>query len=282
MPGMIKNKNSYLNPDWLRLLRHNCLDDFDLLWSLEHEWFEEPNRRRGGWSGVCRLELQGEDGRQMVPVFLKRQENHRARTLSHPFKGIPTARRELQNLLNFQKNGLPVPEVLYGADRVHLGQVQGILLTRELTGYQSLDDLLVEWHSLKLSESVLEQLLFPPLAAMIRKMHQLRFRHNCLYGKHIFARLNRPLSALGGQSLELDKLQFSLSFIDLEKVRVSRFEKRNVIRDLSQLKRHTGFSAAQWNRFLDTYLVPLGNPGEIRSELDKRKRSCMPADNISS
>jgi hypothetical protein len=99
-----KEKNRYLNPVYEALLLHNQLADFDRLWDLQAEWFEEPNRRRGGWSGVCRLELRGE-GEQVVPVFLKRQENHRARTLRHPFKGIPTVRRELQNLLCFQAEG---------------------------------------------------------------------------------------------------------------------------------------------------------------------------------
>ena len=267
-----KEENRYLNPAYESLLHYHQLDDFDRLWELEAEWFEEPNRRRGGWSGVCRLELQGKDG-QVVPVFLKRQENHRARTLRHPFKGIPTVRRELQNMLRFHAEGLPVPEILYGADRICRGQVQGILLTRELTGYRSLDDFLGEWYSLELSESLLEQLLFPPLVAMIRTMHQRGFRYNCLYGKHIFVQVSPALSAPGGFPPELEEPQLRLSFIDLEKVRQSCWKKRNIVRDLSQLKRHTNFSPLLWERFLDRYLDFLSHSAWIRAALGRRRRS---------
>ena len=265
------HKNNYLNPAWRALLQHNDLNDFDQLWNLEHEWFEEPNRRRGGWSGVCRLELQGEDGR-LVPVFLKRQENHRARTLNHPFTGIPTARRELQNLLAFKENGLPVPEILYGADRICRGQVQGILLTRELTGYQSLDEILFLWQSLELPDSVLADALLPPLAAIIGKMHRLGFRHNCLYGKHIFARSNYPFSQLSEEMVAAHELVFSVCFIDLEKARRSQWMRRNIIRDLSQLERHTTFSTALWQQFLNCYLASLPQSGNLRAALDQRSR----------
>lgn len=265
-------KNSYLNPVWLALLQHNRLDDFDRLWNVEHEWFEEPNRRRGGWSGVCRLELAAEDGR-ILPVFLKRQENHCTRTFNHAVKGMATARLELQNLLIFQKNSLPVPEIIYGADRIHQGRVQGMLLTRELTGYQSLDALLLEWQALELPEALMGQLLVPPLVEMIRKMHQLGFHHNCLYGKHIFARLNCPLAELSQASMAgNDDLAFRLCFLDLEKARRSRWIQRNIIRDLSQLERHTTFSTAMWGRFLDRYLEYLPQAGKIRAAIDKRSR----------
>jgi len=266
-----KEENRYLNPAYESLLHYHQLADFDRLWDLETEWFEEPNRRRGGWSGVCRLELQGKDG-QVVPVFLKRQENHRARTLRHPFKGVPTVRRELQNLLRFRAEGLPVPEIIYGADRTYHGRVQGILLTRELTGYRSLNDFLDEWYSLELSEPLLEQFLFPPLVKVIRTMHQRGFRYNCLYGKHIFVSVNPALSTFGSFSPELKEPQLHLSFVDLEKVRQSRWKRRNIVRDLSQLERHTNFSVSLWERFLDRYLETFSQSGRMRTALAKRRR----------
>ena len=268
--GKQKESNRYLNPVYEALLLHNQLADFDQLWNLQAEWFEKPNRRRGGWSGVCRLELRGEGG-QMVPVFLKRQENHRARTLRHPVKGIPTVRRELQNLLRFRAEGLPVPEIIYEADRTCHGRVQGILLTRELTGYRSLNDFLDEWYSLELSEQLLEQLLFPPLVRIIRTMHQRGFRYNCLYGKHIFVSVNPALSTFGSFSPELKEPQLYLSFIDLEKVRRSRRKRRNIVRDLSQLERHTNFSVSLWERFLDRYLEAFSQSGRMRAALAKRR-----------
>ena len=40
------------------------LDDFDAMWSLELGFVEEPNVRRGGWSGVSVAELSTANGRR--------------------------------------------------------------------------------------------------------------------------------------------------------------------------------------------------------------------------
>ena len=56
------------------LLKRNGLDSFEAIWSLEAPWVEEPNFRRQGWSGVCRLTLDASE-KQPVVIYLKRQEN---------------------------------------------------------------------------------------------------------------------------------------------------------------------------------------------------------------
>lgn len=78
----------YINESWRRILAYNGLSDFDALWKLEAQWFEEPNYRRGGWSGVARCELKHPDGGTCA-IFLKRQENHVARLWNYPIKGAP-------------------------------------------------------------------------------------------------------------------------------------------------------------------------------------------------
>ena len=65
----------FLNQRWADVLRNNGLTDFDALWNLDIGWFEAPNRRRGGWSGVSRCELSV-PAQASAGVFLKRQENH--------------------------------------------------------------------------------------------------------------------------------------------------------------------------------------------------------------
>ncbi|MBN2331867.1 MAG: inaA protein [Deltaproteobacteria bacterium] len=275
----MKYRHCYSNPHWLQLLQDNGLNDFDTLWDLEHDWFEPPNRRRGGWSGVCRLELKGEGG-SVLSVFMKRQENHMARTLRHPFRGIPTSRKELLNLIRFRAAALPVPEIIYGADRVFQGRAQGILITRELTGYQSLDELLREWRIRGLPETFLAQLLFPPLSGMIRNMHQQGFRHNCLYGKHIFVRLTPPPAEICSEATDPSSVRVSPVFIDLEKVRFFPLKQRNIVRDLGQLHRHTDFSHAQWQHFIDTYLAPLPEAAQIRARLGKQKKSRSSAERV--
>lgn len=57
--------------------------------SLDTNWHEAPNERRGGWSGVGRHLLRNGSG-----VFIKRQDKHLCRTRRHPLRGIPTFYRE--------------------------------------------------------------------------------------------------------------------------------------------------------------------------------------------
>ena len=52
----------YLADDWQRIFEFNGLRSFDDFWKLEAQWFEEPNQRRGGWSGVARCELKRPEG----------------------------------------------------------------------------------------------------------------------------------------------------------------------------------------------------------------------------
>ena len=91
----------YLSPDWQAILAFNQLDNFDAFWQLEADWFEEPNHRRGGWSGVSRILLALPEGGEAA-VFLKRQENHLRKTIAHPLKGIPTFRAEIDNTLKLR------------------------------------------------------------------------------------------------------------------------------------------------------------------------------------
>ncbi len=58
----LKTMRDYVANDWESLAAANGLDSFESVWSLDIGWFEEPNVRRGGWSGVSRLELKLPDG----------------------------------------------------------------------------------------------------------------------------------------------------------------------------------------------------------------------------
>jgi hypothetical protein len=67
--------NLFIKPEYLKKLQLKQLDDFESIWNLEMEWFEEPNHKKGGWSGVGRLELNlGNSGN--LNLFIKKQENH--------------------------------------------------------------------------------------------------------------------------------------------------------------------------------------------------------------
>ncbi len=79
----------FVGSGWKKILELNELESFDSIWELDAAWFEEPNKRRGGWSGVSRISLKTEEGGS-VGVFLKRQENHNTKTLAKPVNGEPT------------------------------------------------------------------------------------------------------------------------------------------------------------------------------------------------
>jgi hypothetical protein len=85
--------NDYTAAEWKGIFAFNGLRTFDDFWKLEAKWFEEPNKRRGGWSGVARCELKLPEGGKAA-VFLKRQENHITRTFTHPIRGLSTFVRE--------------------------------------------------------------------------------------------------------------------------------------------------------------------------------------------
>jgi hypothetical protein len=86
-------------------------DTFDAFWRNNSPWFEAPNIRRGGWSGVvkCVVDSFG----QPQKVFIKRQENHVTKTLMHPIKGIPTFLREYRNIQSLNAKNIPTLDVLY-------------------------------------------------------------------------------------------------------------------------------------------------------------------------
>ena len=90
--------NEFIAPEWQPILAFNGLRSFDDFWEFEANWFEEPNQRRGGWSGVARCELKVPEGGTRR-VFLKRQENHTTRTFTHPIRGMATFVREFRQIL---------------------------------------------------------------------------------------------------------------------------------------------------------------------------------------
>ena len=46
---------------WLDVFAASAIRSFEDLWNRDEPWVDEPNRGRGGWSGVRRLELDAPD-----------------------------------------------------------------------------------------------------------------------------------------------------------------------------------------------------------------------------
>jgi hypothetical protein len=71
--------STFINPQFQSLLDRHQLNSFGALWDVAIKWFEEPNMRRGGWSGCGQLRLEDERG-QDVLIYVKKQQYHGRRT----------------------------------------------------------------------------------------------------------------------------------------------------------------------------------------------------------
>lgn len=232
----------FINPRWRSILAHNQLDSFDALWRLEADWFEVPNQRRGGWSGVCRCEFELPEGGK-VAVFLKRQENHGARSLRHPLSGEPTFLREFKRIMSYRECDVPSLEPVFFGMRGRDKNQRAILVTEELAGFVSLDECVRRWAERGMPSRAERFRVLDAVACLTRKMHASRIRHGCYYPKHVFVRINAD------ESVEA-------RVIDLEKSRRHPLRVMCALRDLHSLNY---YSQSVWSRtdrlrFLEKYL----------------------------
>jgi len=225
-----------VHPKWAPVLAYNRLVDFSALWHLQAEWFEEPNRARGGWSGVSRLRLDTPDG-VGAGVFLKRQENYRTRTPRHPLRGEPTFARERRNLQRFAMAGVPSQTLVCYMRRSQAGHDQAILITEELSGFVSLEDLVCKWQRHGWPGPVEQRRLIAALAEPIRRMHEHRWRHGSLYPKHLFVQCARDGTPFGHRHPESSGAHYEVRIIDLEKSKRALSTLTAGVRDLKKLNR---------------------------------------------
>ncbi len=215
----------FFGAGWREILQQNGLDSFDALWELDVEWFEAPNERRGGWSGVARIELTTSEG-ETIGLFLKRQQNHVCRSPLHPIRGVLTFAREFRNIRRFQQIGVPALEPVFFGQRQIGDDHRGILVTRELEGFHPMDaPQFLPGRAGLLASIGARRALFEKLAALLRRLHAHRLQHSCLYFKHIFI---RPVG----------EAAFEVRLIDLEKARWQPLRQQATFRDLYTLSRH--------------------------------------------
>jgi hypothetical protein len=229
----------FIAAEWQPVFEHNGMHSFEDFWKLDATWLEEPNKGRGGWSGVARCELNLPGG-GTTPVFLKRQENFVTRTWRHPIRGLPTFAREFRNIVLYQRCAIPSLTTLYFACRQQDGKLRAILITEELAGFLSLEELEREWQRSRPGAQV-RHLVIRSVAALLRQIHSHQLRHNCFYPKHIFLRI-----APGGQ--------IESRVIDLEKTKWRPFGLNRGWQELATLNRHArGWSRTERLRFFKEY-----------------------------
>ncbi len=234
----------FISPERRQLLEANHLGTFEDAWAHRAEWFEEPNARRGGWSGVCRISLPLPTGGELG-VFLKRQENHQRRTWRHPISGEPSFACEFRMLRFVEMRNVPAPRPMFFGSAVVDGKPRGILMTEELAGYRPLDVVVRELFADGRPPLARQRWLLRCVAALVRQLHDARVQHRSLYPKHIFVRWPE-----GGEP--------EAAVIDLEKSRPTLIGPVRTVYDLATLTRHS----SSWSRSARLYflLQYLGEP----------------------
>jgi hypothetical protein len=228
----------FKNNETEQLFKQNGLSQFEQIWTLDHEWFEPPNYRRNGWSGVIKYPLKDLSG-QTQDVFIKRQENHNCKSLFHPIRGVPTFRREYLNINRLNKKNIPTLTDLYYGERIHNNHHQSILITRSLDGYESFEDFFQP--DRQVPEALTAEIM-QLTGKITRLLHNARFRHGSLYPKHFFI-------------LNSDN-QVDVRIIDLEKLKWYPLKRWIRFNDISRIIRHRApLSKHAIEILLDSYLA---------------------------
>lgn len=241
------------------LLCAHRLDSFDGLWGLELDAVDTPNTERGGWSSVCRLELEM-DGK-IHAFYLKRQCNHQSLSWQRPF-GEPTFAREFRNINTYTNAKLATLEAVFFAERSSSNGQQAILLTVALDQYRPLSELLLSWNDHRLDQ---REQWCTDIGLSIAKLHNARLTHHCLYPKHVYL---LPGSA---------DTESPVRFIDLEKTRYQLLTWRDRVADLEALLRRCSvWTDNEHRHFLERYLAHLDHTkplSEFQSLMDRRRKN---------
>ena len=215
---------------------------FSHFWSQRGEWVEEPNVRRGGESGVQRLIT--DDGQTL---YSKRQTGHIYRSWLHPF-GRPTVLRERDALEGLNRLGVGVPQIVFcGAERTE-NEWRALLVTEALEGFEEFEKWLAGGGREQYGELLYEQML-SEMGKTLARMHLGRWQHSCLYIKHIFVRVTG----------EGDQARAEVALLDLEKGRRRWTAYGAAQHDMKQLRRHSSFSAADWQKLVYFYQAAFGS-----------------------
>jgi hypothetical protein len=203
-----------------QLKRHGLIA-FEDFWGLPGNWVEEPNDRRGGWSGVS-LHKASDGNGNSLSLFVKRQENHNYFSLRHPFKTRPTSFRDFSSILLLKQIGVATVEPVYYGERLMGDNLQAVLATVALEGYRELN-LLFKDSGLRAS---VRQAILHHIADVVRGMHSHRLKHGSLSGNHVMVKIG-------------DDDLLDVRILDLEKMKRSWWQLRTATCDLERLIRYT-------------------------------------------
>ncbi|HAV14407.1 MAG TPA: hypothetical protein DCX06_13090 [Opitutae bacterium] len=215
-------KNLWVSDPWADLLKNAGLLEIESLGDRKFDWFEEPNRRRGGWSGVSRLSLNPDasEAEQQI-VFLKIQQNHYYVSWRNLFLKKLSYKREFYAIRELSPITESLPKVVLFTEWKQNGEDYCLIITEALDGWQSLEDFLLEEPGHMEIQKVLIQ-----IANSIRTINQARWAHFGLFQKHILIRPKEVNS-------------YEIKLIDFEKARKTLTRNQSIIEDVSRFLRHS-------------------------------------------
>jgi len=195
------------------LLRTQGFLSFEDFWNLPHQFVDDINYRKGGWSGVSLLSLG--DGDLRKHYYVKRQVNQFRYSLSQPF-GALTFEHEALAIKRNLKLGLPAVEIACWGVRKESGCTKGVLVTPEV-GFSSLENILATQQY----SSALDVLLYR-CGEQLLEMHSYGLQHGALYPKHIY----------------VDQQTGAMQLIDFERARKRSSAHKAMRSDFKQLLKH--------------------------------------------
>lgn len=218
----------------------SCHPSVEAILNAPGAWVEPPNIRRGGESGVLRVELEG------LTFYKKQQVGHVYRSFLHPL-GYPTVAREAKALRAAALLGVSTPALVHAHVGKQRGEWHAVMVTAALDGYLSLED----FYRNKLDQTLGSRRHYEILEAYGQALARLNFggwQHGCLYLKHVFVDFSEP--------------SVKVALLDLEKARQRLTAKRAARHDLRQVKRRSGWSGEAWEAFCRGYRYAFGSNAE--------------------
>jgi lipopolysaccharide kinase (Kdo/WaaP) family protein len=224
---MLNIKERLVSPQWETKLRKLGLLDFEAVAKREFEWFEPPNQRRGGWSGVSRIALNPEaTPEEQETGFLKIQQNHWFRARNKFFRRHLTFEREIDAMTKVAPIISFIPEVLLFG-RWNIGpDAWAVIITRSLDGWFSFGDWLQGKNGLVPPDHDTLLKVFETIASTSRQLHNAGWVHLGFSAKHLFVRPKGDRD-------------YDICLIDYEKCRRHVLPGYRTIKDCSHFMRHT-------------------------------------------
>ncbi len=224
---MFELKKSWVSPEYESQLQAAGLLDLESVSKRDFEWFEAPNRRRGGWSGVARIVLNPEAPEsEQRAVFLKIQQNHFYIAPNTFFRKRLTFEREFAAMQALQPHCQAIPKVILFARWSRDGDQGCVLITEALDTWHPLRHWLLGKHSTPPPDQETLHRCLRAIATTAREIHQAGWVHMCFSAKHLFLK-------------EQDDGSFAARVVDLEKTRKRIGLGRRTSKDCSHFMRHT-------------------------------------------